>query len=447
MDRSHATPLDRGAALVAAITRRSARSRRKVGSARDATRAHLSYRDIVRTVGPGVISGGADNDPAGIATYSIVGASVGFAQNWLLFLSTPLLIAVMQMSGKVANVTKSDLASLLRTTFGSRFATPAVVLMVIANVITMGADLLAMGAAVELLTGIKFVYWIVPMAALMAGVTIFLDYKIVSKFLLWLVVVFATYIVAAVLANPDWGDVLRSTFLPHISMSPEYLLGAVALLGTTITPYLFFWQAGGEVEEKRGVQSLSRTNLDIAGGMVLSNLIAFFIIVATGAVLFSHHAEIRTAADAARALEPFAGRYATVLFGVGVIGAGLLAIPVLASSAAFGVAGLAGWRRGLGHNPRNAPQFYVVIGLAFLVAMELAISAVDPIKALFYSQVLDGLIAPVLIVLLVILTSSRKLMGDFVNGLPTKVLGWAAAAVMILADGAMIYQVATKGLP
>ena len=416
-------------------------------SAREATRGRTSFRDLLRTVGPGVISGGADNDPAGIATYSVVGATVGFAQNWLLVLSTPLLLAVIQMSARVANVTKGDLASLLRTTFGAWLATPAVVLMVVANVITMGADLLAMGAAMELLTGIKFIYWVVPMAALMAGVTIFLDYKTVSKFLLWLVGVFATYIVAAVLAKPDWGEVLRTTLVPHISMSTNYLLGAVALLGTTITPYLFFWQASGEVEEKRGVQSISRTKIDITAGMVLSNLIAFFIIVATGAVLFSHHAEIKTAADAARALEPFAGRYATILFSIGVIGAGLLAIPVLASSAAVGVAGLAGWRRGLARNPKNAPQFYVVIGLAFLVAMELAVAAVDPIKALFYSQVLDGLIAPVLIVLLVILASSRKLMGDFVNGLPTKVFGWAAAAVMIVADVAMVYQVATKGLP
>ncbi|HMJ39546.1 MAG TPA: divalent metal cation transporter [Verrucomicrobiae bacterium] len=420
---------------------------RRPASAREDTKEHLSAGDIVRVAGPGVISGGADNDPAGIATYSIVGASVGFAQNWLLFLSTPMLIVVLQMSAKVANVTKSDLAGLLRTSFGARVATPAVVLMVIANVITMGADLLAMGAAIQLLTGIKFIYWIVPMAAVMAGVTIFLDYKLVSKYLLWLVAVYATYIVAAVLARPDWGDVIRSTFLPRISLSPDYLLGAVALLGTTITPYLFFWQASGEVEEKRGVQSLSRSNLDITIGMIWSNLIAFFIIVATGAVLFSHHTQIRTAADAARALEPFAGPYATILFSVGVIGAGLLAIPILASSAAFGVAGLAGWRRGLGRNPRNAPQFYVVIGLAFLVAMELAISAVDPIKALFYSQVLDGIIAPVMIVLLLLLTSSRKLMGDFVNGIPTKVFGWAAAAVMVLADVAMVYQVATNGLP
>jgi Mn2+/Fe2+ NRAMP family transporter len=437
---------DQRPTVVSKVTRRTTRQPR-AASAREATKRPLTIGDILRTIGPGVISGGADNDPAGIATYSIVGATVGFAQNWLLFISTPMLIAVQQMSAKVANVTKSDLASLLRTHFGKRVATPAVVLMVVANVITMGADLVAMSAAIQLVTGVKFIYWIVPLVALMAGVTIFLDYRAVSKYLLWLVAVFATYIVAAIMARPDWGDVVLSTFVPKISVSPEYLLGAVALLGTTITPYLFFWQASGEVEERRGVQSISRTNLDVSAGMVWSNLIAFFIIVATGAVLFSHHVEIKTAADAARALEPFAGRYATLLFSVGIIGAGLLAIPILASSAAFGVAGLAGWRRGLGRKPRNAPQFYLVIGLAFLIAMELAISSVDPIKALFYSQVLDGLIAPVLIVLLLLLTSNRKLMGDFVNGLPTKIFGWAAAAAMVLADAAMIFQVATKGLP
>ena len=407
----------------------------------------MGFRDVVRSLGPGLITGGADNDPAGIATYSVVGATAGYGMNWNLFLSTPMLIVVQQMSAKVANVTKSDLASLLRTTFGARVATPVVMLMVVANVITMGADLLAMGAAVQLLTGISFVYWIVPMAGVMAAVTIFLDYKVVSRYLLWLVAIFGAYIVAAVLARPNWADVVRSTVLPTFSMSPTFLLGAVALLGTTITPYLFFWQASGEVEEKRGVQRISRSNVDIATGMIWSNLTAFFIVVATGAVVFTHHATIRTAADAARALEPVAGPYATVLFSVGVIGAGLLAIPVLAASAAFGVAGLAGWRKGLGRNPRNAPQFYLVIGLSFLVAMELAVSAIDPIKALFYSQVLDGMIAPILIVLMLILTSSRKLMGDFVNRLPTKIIGWSAAAVMIAADAALAYQAATKGLP
>jgi Mn2+/Fe2+ NRAMP family transporter len=418
----------------------------RIASARDVTKEPLTAKDVVGSIGPGVISGGADNDPAGIATYSVIGATAGFTQNWLLFLSTPMLIVVQQMSAKVANVTKTDLATVLRTTFGTRVATPAVLLMVIANVITMGADLLAMAAAVELLTGVKFIYWIVPLVAVMAGITIFLDYKLVSKYLLWLVAFLGAYVVAAVLARPNWGDVVRNTVVPHISFSPDYMLAAVAMLGTTITPYLFFWQTSGEVEEKRGVQRLSRSNLDIVIGMVWSNVTALFIIVAAGAVLYSHHTEIKTAADAARALEPIAGHYATVVFAIGIIGAGLLAIPVLAAAAAFGVAGLAGWRRGLGRQPRNAPEFYIVVGVAFLVAMELAIAAIDPIKALFYSQVLDGLIAPLLIVLMLMVTSSRKLMGDFVNGILTKVFGWAAVAVMVLADLAMVYQVATKGL-
>jgi Mn2+/Fe2+ NRAMP family transporter len=417
-----------------------------LGSARKSEK-RLSLSELLKAVGPGVITGGADNDPAGIATYSIVGATVGYAQNWLLLLSTPMLIVIQRMSAKVANVTKTDLATALRTTYGARVATPAVMLMVIANVITMGADRLAMAVALQLLTGIKFVFWVVPLAGAMAFVTIFTDYKVLSKYLLWLVAVFATYILAAFLSRPAWGDVLRSTLIPHISLSPAYLLGSVALLGTTITPYLFFWQASGEIEERRGVQGTTLRNIDITSGMIWSNVTAFFIIVSTGAVLFSHHAEIKTAADAASALAPFAGKYATALFAVGIIGAGLLSIPVLAASAAFGVAGLVGWRRGLGRHAQNAPQFYVVIGLAFLVAMELAVSSIDPIKALFYSQVLDGLIAPALIVLLLLLTSNRKLMGDYVNGLPTKVIGWVAAGVMVLADVAMGYQVATNGLP
>lgn len=421
--------------------------RQRVRSAREATRHRFTAVEVLRAIGPGVITGGADNDPAGIATYSVVGATAGFAQNWLLLLSTPMLIVVQQMSAKVANVTKTDLATVLRTTFGARVATPAVLLMVIANVITMGADLLAMGAAIQLLTGVKFLYFVVPLAGVMGFMTIFLDYRLISRYLLWLVAVFATYILAAFLARPDWASVLRSTFVPHIELNTGFLLASVGMLGTTITPYLFFWQTSGEVEEKRGVQSISQADLDITIGMIWSNVTAFFIIVATGAVLFTHHASVRTAADAARALEPFAGHYATVLFAVGIIGAGLLAIPVLAASAAFGVAGLAGWRRGLARNARNAPEFYIVIGLAFLVAMELAISSIDPIKALFYSQVLDGLIAPVLIVLMLLVTSSRKVMGDFVNGALTNVIGWAAAAVMLFADMALLYQVATRGLP
>jgi len=402
---------------------------------------------VLRAFGPGLITGGADNDPSGIASYSIVGATAGFAQNWLLLLSTPMLVAVIEMSARVANVTKSDLATVLRTTFGRAVATPAVLLMVIPSVITMGADLLAMAAAFQILTGVRYIYSVVPMAALMAVVTIFLDYRMVSRYLLWLVGFLGMYIVAAFLARPDWVEVLRSTVVPQVSLTPAFAFAAVAMLGTTITPYLFFWQASGEVEERRGVQRLSRTKIDIAAGAVWSNVTAFFIIVATGAVLYSHRVQIRTASDAARALEPFAGHYATVIFAVGIIGAGLLAIPVLAAASAYGVAGLAGWRRGLGRIPRNAPQFYVVIGLSFLVAMEMAVSSIDPVKALFYSQVLNGLISPVLIVLILLLTSSRKVMGDFVNRPLSIIFGGAAAVVMLLADIALVEQVATNGLP
>lgn len=407
----------------------------------------MGVGDILKALGPGIITGGADNDPAGITTYSVVGAQSGFSQNWLLLLSTPLLIVIQQMAARVGSVTKSDFATLIRTHYGAKLATAAVALAVLANLLTLGADLEMMAAVTGLVTAKPLVVFIVPLAAFMAYITIFGNYKAFSKFLLWLAAVFATYIVAAFLARPDWGMVLSQTVIPQIQPSPAYFLGAVGLLGTTITPYLFFWQTSGEIEEKRGVQQMSRSRLDIAAGMIWSNATAFFILVVTGTLLYSHHATIATAADAARALTPFAGRYATYLFAVGIVGAGLLAIPVLAASTAYSVAGLLGWRRSLARTASNAPQFYVVLGVALLVAVQLAVMGVDPIRALFYSQVLDGLVAPLLVVLLLLLTSSRKIMGDFVNGTATRVIGWAAVAVLVAADAAMIFSIIMNGLP
>lgn len=407
----------------------------------------LRAGDILKALGPGIVTGGADNDPAGITTYSVIGAQSGFSQNWLLLLSTPLLIVIQQMAARVGSVSKSDFATLIRTHYGAKLATVAVALAVTANLLTLGADLEMMAAVTGLVTGKPLVVFIVPFAAFMAYVTIFGNYKAFSKFLLWLAAVFATYIVAAFLARPDWGAVLQQTVLPRIQPSPAYFLGAVGLLGTTITPYLFFWQTSGEIEEKRGVQQMSRSRLDIAAGMIWSNVTAFFILVVTGTLLYSHHATITTAADAARALAPFAGPYATYLFAVGIVGAGLLAIPVLAASTAYSVAGLLGWRRSLARTTSNAPQFYIVLGLALLVAVQLAVMGIDPIRALFYSQVLDGLVAPLLVVLLLLLTSSHKIMGEFVNGTASRVIGWAAVGVLVLADAAMIFSIVTSGLP
>lgn len=424
--------------------------RRAPGEGAAAAIAHdqrLTAGGVLKALGPGIITGGADNDPAGITTYSVVGAQSGFSQNWLLLLSTPLLIVIQQMAARVGSVTKCDFATLIRTHFGGKLATLAVALAVAANLLTLGADLEMMAAVTGLVTAKPLAVFIVPFAAFMAYITIFGNYKAFSKFLLWLAAVFATYIVAAFLARPDWGTVLRQSVIPQIHPSPAYFIGAVGLLGTTITPYLFFWQTSGEIEEKRGVQRMTRSRLDIAAGMIWSNVTAFFILVVTGTLLYSHHATITTAADAARALTPFAGRYAMYLFAVGIVGAGLLAIPVLAASTAYSVAGLLGWRRSLSRTASNAPQFYIVLGVALLVAVQLAVMSVDPIKALFYSQVLDGLVAPLLVVLLLLLTSSRKVMGDFVNGWATRIVGWAAVVVLVLADLAMIYSIITNGLP
>ena len=412
-----------------------------------AEHTRLGGRAILKALGPGIITGGADNDPAGITTYSVVGAQTGFGQTWLLLLSTPLLIVIQQMAARIGSVTKTDFATSIRTHYGARLAILAVTLAVIANVLTLGADLEMMAAVAGLITGASFLMFIVPFAAFMAWVTIFGNYKVFSRYLLWLAGIFATYIVAAVLARPNWGQVLLHTAVPNIQTNPAYFVGVVGLLGTTITPYLFFWQTSGEIEEKRGVQSLVRTRLDIIAGMIWSNVTAFFIVVVTGTVLFAHHKTVQTAADAARALQPFAGPYAKYLFAVGIVGAGLLAIPVLAASTAYSVAGLFGWRRSLTRHVDNAPQFYIVLGMALLISVQLAVMGVDPIKALFYSQVLDGLIAPLLIVLLLLLTSSRKVMGDFVNGLTTNVIGWIAVGVLVAADLAMVYSIVTGGFP
>lgn len=397
-------------------------------------------RRLLRIAGPGIITGGADNDPAGIATYSTVGATTGFSQLWLLLLSLPLLVAVQGIAARLGDVTKLGLAELIRNEFGRTIALCAGGLAVIANVATIGADLVAMAAVLNLLTHVKLVFFIVPLVVIMGYVTIFQNFKVIEKFMLWLVAVFLTYVVAGVLAHPDWGKMLLSTVVPPIKPSLSYFTGAVGLLGTTITPYLFFWQTAAEREERRGVDEMGDTYIDITSGMVFSNFIAYFIVVSTAVTLFAHHKSVQTAADAAAALQPVAGPFASVLFSIGILGAGLLAIPVLSVSTGYIIAGTFGWRMGLGREAYTAPGFYSVIALSLLAGVELAISGFSPIKALFYSQVLDGLIAPVLVALMVIMVSRRRLMGAYVATLWERIGGWSAVGVMGIADVALIYS-------
>lgn len=402
---------------------------------------------LARIAGPGIITGGADNDPSGIVTYSTVGATAGFSQLWLLLLSTPLLIAVQGMAARLGSVTKLGLAELIRNEFGKPVALFAAFLVVGANVATIGADLVAMASVLELLTHIRLIFFIVPLVVIMGYVTIFQDFKVIEKFMLWLVAVFGTYIVAGFMAHPHWPTVLQQTFLPPIKPSLSYFTGAVGLLGTTITPYLFFWQTAGEREERRGVEQMNDTYIDISSGMMFSNLIAYFIMIATASTLFVHHRTIQTAADAASALTPFAGRFATLLFSIGILGAGLLAIPVLSISTGYVVAGTLGWRMGLGRQAYSAPGFYSVIALVMLAGVELAISGFSPVKALFYSQVLNGLVAPVLVALIVVLASRRGLMGQYIATVWERIGGWAAVAIISVADLALFYSLlGGKGL-
>lgn len=403
------------------------------------------FRKLLRIAGPGIISGGADNDPAGIATYSTVGASTGFGQLWLLLISTPLLIAVQGMAARLGDVTKLGLAELIRTEFGRTVAIVAAMLVVGANVATIGADLVAMAAVLELLTHIHLIYFIVPLVVIMGYVTIFQDFKVIERFMLWLVLVFGTYIVAGVLAHPNWGAVLHATVVPPIKPDITYFAGAVGLLGTTITPYLFFWQTAGEREERRGVERLGETYVDISSGMLISNTIAYFIVVSTASTLFIHHTSVQTAADAAAALRPIAGQFSSLLFSIGVLGAGMLAIPVLAISTGYVISGTFGWRMGLGRQAYTAPGFYSVITLSLLAGVELAISGFNPIKALFYSQILNGLVAPVLVALMVLLVSRRSLMGAYIAPLWERIGGWAAVLIMSLADLALLYSLMSGG--
>jgi NRAMP (natural resistance-associated macrophage protein)-like metal ion transporter len=398
------------------------------------------WRRIVRIAGPGLITGGADNDPAGIATYSTVGASTGLSQLWLIVLAIPLLVSVQGMAARLGDVTKLGLAELIRNEFGRTVAIFAGLLAVAANIATIGADLVAMAAVLELLTHIRLIFFIVPLVVIMGYVTIFQNFKVIEKFMLWLVAVFFTYIIAGFLSHPNWGGVFLHTVAPPISPSVTYFSGAVGLLGTTITPYLFFWQTAAEREERRGVRQLGDSYLDLTSGMVFSNIIAYFIVIATATTLFAHHRSVQTAADAAAALQPFAGQWATLLFSAGILGAGLLAIPVLAVSTGYIISGTLGWKMGLGRQAYAAPGFYSVIALSLLAGVELAIVGFNPIKALFYSQILDGLVAPFLIALMVIMVSRRTLLGDYVATVWERVGGWAAFAVMALADAALVYS-------
>jgi NRAMP (natural resistance-associated macrophage protein)-like metal ion transporter len=402
-------------------------------------------------LGPGLITGASDDDPSGIGTYAQAGAQHGFATLWTTLAMLPMQVAVQYMCAKIGLVTGKGLAGVLREHY-PRALYPAVIALVIANTLNAGADIGAIAAAIGMLVPVAPIMFVVPVSFGIIGLQVFGSYHLIDKVFRWLALALLAYIGSALFARPDLMAVLGGTLIPTIRLDPAYLGILVALLGTTISPYLFFWQASQEVEEQISIgrrhlrhrQGASRFELryalwDTMAGMVFSEVVAYFIILATGATLFtSGHTDVASATDAAQALRPLAGDWSVLLFAIGLIGSGVLAVPVLTGSAAYGVSEALGWRSGLSRSPRRAPGFYAVIVAATLVGMAINFLGINPITALVLSAVLNGIVAAPLIVLVLLVSNSRAAMGVRTNGRLLNIVGWATAAVMGLAAVGLI---------
>ena len=399
----------------------------------------MNLSRLIKKTASGRITGGADNDPSGITTYSITGATTGYTQTWLLLLSTPLLIVFQGMSSKIGYVRKKGLASVIEEQFGRKIALAAMVSLLVVNTLTIGADLSIMGSVLNnFVPFIPEAFFVLLFSLVIWFVVVFEIYKVLDKLLLWLVVVFFAYIASGVLSKPDLGLVLKSTLIPQIQFTPVYFAAATALLGTTITPYLFFWQTSEEVEDHIPKREAKSRFKEIAPGFIFSNLVAYFIILSSASVLFYSGSPVAnidslTASDIALALEPVVGGSAFILFSIGIIGGGLLALPVLAASSSYAVAELFGWKEGLNEKPSHAKGCYAVLTVQFFVGAAFAVLGINPIVALFFSQILAGIAAPGIIVLIILISSNKKIMGGYANSLLTKIVGWFAVVVMIAA--------------
>jgi len=394
----------------------------------------------LRAVGPGVMAGLADNDPAGITAYSIAGAVAGNRQLWLLVLATFMVQAVQVTSARLGGLTGQGVLRLVRRRYGSVFAAAVALTAVAANQASLIADTAALGAALELLTGISWRWFILPAVLLLLSATVILNFREIRLLYLAVGTLALSYVAAAVLVRPDWGAVLRGTFLPSLPATLAEAAAAVALLGTTVSPYLLVWEAEGEREVARTRLDLRLAEIDVTLGFVLSDLISYVIVVTSAATLFTQHHAIQTAADAAIALRPLAGGLASTIFAVGLLGAGLLAVPMFAISSGFVVAETLGWPAGLSRPCREAPGFYAAVGLAYLSGAAALVPGVDPIQLMLASQILGGFLMPALVAVLALLANDPAVVGAARN--PPYYNAWLAASfvVMTAAAGLLVYQ-------
>jgi Mn2+/Fe2+ NRAMP family transporter len=423
---------------------------------------HSAVRDVslkrplslLQVLGPGLITGASDDDPSGIGTYSQVGSQFGYGLLWLALFTFPLMAAVQEMCARIALHTGVGLGLSLRRKFPTWLIGVCILALFLANTINVGADLGAVASGVSLLThgAVPAIWLVIPVAVLILSLQVFATYALIFKIFKWLTLALFAYVATAFFAHPDASQVLRATVVPHIELSNAFIAALVAVFGTTISPYLFFWQASSEVDEmkaagltteaaRRGVKlsELKAARLDIFIGMLFSNVVMYFIIFTSAAVLHAHgKTTIQSASQAASALAPLAGQYAFILFSLGMIGSGLLAIPILSGSAAYAAKEFLLLPGTMATKPRFRPTFYLIIALSTLVGVGMNFLHIDPIKALFITAVINGLVAPPLLVLIVLLAADRAVMKERVSGLLSKILTWGAAAVMGIAAVALV---------
>jgi NRAMP (natural resistance-associated macrophage protein)-like metal ion transporter len=403
-------------------------------------------------LGPGLVTGASDDDPSGIGTYVTAGASFGYATLWTAVVTLPLMAVVQFTCAKIGLVTGKGLAGVLKQYYSKWILYPAVFGLVVANTINAGTDIGAIAAAFNLLIPVPIYAMIIPVAMAIVLMQVYCSYRRIAGIFKWLTVSLFAYVGAAFLARPNWGEVLRYTFIPHFSLNSTYLTTLVAILGTTISPYLFFWQSDQEVEEEKQMgrksvrarkgatdTELRHAKWDTNFGMIFCNLIFYFVILSAAATLHAAgKTDVQSATDAAQALTPLIGKGATVLFAFGLIGAGFLAVPVLTGSIAYAVAESFGWKYGLDRKPRQARHFYAIIAVSTIVGMLINFIGINPIRALFWTAVINGLIAPPLLLIIMMVANNRKIMHKRVNGRGANIIGWIATVVMFAAAIGMI---------
>jgi NRAMP (natural resistance-associated macrophage protein)-like metal ion transporter len=418
------------------------------GSAVEAPPTSPSVIGLVRRLGPGLITGAADDDPSGIATYSQVGAQFGYGLAWTMLFSLPFMIVIQEISGRIGCVTGRGIAANLRRHYPSWLVRSIVTLLLVANIVNLGADLGAMGAALTLLLGGNPKLYTVGFGILCVVAEIFIPYAPYAGLLKWLTLSLFAYVAVVFTVHVSWDEALFATLVPHLRLDAVNATALVAVLGTTISPYLFFWQSALEVEDrnKRGARPLCRTprdagpqfariRADTVVGMGVSNVIAIFIIYATAATLHANGVtDIQTSAQAAEALRPIAGPFTFALFALGILGTGLLAVPVLAGSAAYALAEAFQWSEGLDRRLRQAKAFYATLSVATLAGVGLNFTALDPVKALYWAAVVNGILAAPVMTALMLVASNGRIMGRLSLSTPMRVGGWMATAIMVVAS-------------